>query len=157
MRSHGRTTYMRLHGAWSAIALINVMLVVGCAAVYAQEAPSEPLAAEQKAFLEKMRALDWIKGPATVTAEGDAKLAIPAQYVYLDARNTSKFLELQHNLGDGREVMIAPRNLQWTAYLEFAPEGYVKDNDKIDATSLLKTLKENTERANEERKRHGWT
>ena len=156
MRSHGRTTYMRLHGAWSAIALINVMLVVGCAAVYAQEAPSEPLAAERKAFIENMRALDWIKGPATVTAEGDAKLAIPAQYVYLDARNTSKFLELQHNLGNGREVMVAPRNLQWQAYLEFSDEGYVKDDEKIDAPALLKTLKDNTENANAERQRRGW-
>jgi len=156
MRSHSRTPYMRLATRWSAIALINAMLAVGCAALYAQEAPSEPQSANQKAFLEKMRTLDWVKGPATVTAEGNAKLAIPEQYVYLDARNTSKFLELQHNLGDGREVMVAPRNLQWMAYLEFSDEGYVKDDEKIDASALLKTLKENTENANAERQRRGW-
>jgi len=132
---------MRLPERWSAIALINAVMVVMCAVVHAQEAPAEPQSAEQKAFIEKMRALDWVKGPATVTAEGNAKLTIPEQYVYLDARNTSKFLEMQHNLGNGREVMVAPRNLQWMAYLEFADEGYVKDNEKIDATALLKTLK----------------
>jgi uncharacterized membrane-anchored protein len=43
------------------------------------------------------------------------------------------------------------------AYLEFSDEGYVKDDEKIDAPALLKTLKENTERANEERKRRGWS
>lgn len=147
---------MRLPERWSAIALLNALLVVMCAVAHAQEAPAEPQSAEQKAFIEKMRTLDWIKGPAAVTAEGNAKLTIPEQYVYLDARNTSKFLEMQHNLGNGREVMVAPRNLQWMAYLEFADEGYVKDNEKIDAPALLKTLKENTENANAERQRRGW-
>ncbi|MBV8806257.1 MAG: DUF2167 domain-containing protein [Sinobacteraceae bacterium] len=133
-----------------------VLLIMGANAARAADAPPEQQSPEQKAFLEKMRALDWVKGPTTVTAEGNAKLAIPEQYVYLDARNTAKFLELQHNLGDGREVMVAPRDLQWMAYLEFADEGYVKDDEKIDASALLKTLKENTERANEERQRRGW-
>ena len=147
---------MRLPERWGAIALINAVMVMMCAVAHAQEAPAEPQSAEQKAFIEKMRTLDWVKGPATVTAQGNAKLTIPEQYVYLDARNTSKFLEMQHNLGNGREVMVAPRNLQWMAYLEFADEGYVKDNEKIDAPALLKTLKENTESANAERQRRGW-
>jgi len=141
---------------WCAIALINVILAAGCATVGAQETPSESMSAEQKKLIEGMRALDWVKGPSTVTAQGNAKLTIPDQYVYLDARNTSKFLELQHNLGNGREVMLAPRDLHWQAYLEFADEGYVKDDEKIDAAALLKTLKENTERANAERQRRGW-
>ncbi len=117
---------------------------------------SQPLSPEQKAFVEKMRALDWVKGPTTVNMDGNAKLVIPDQYVFLDARNTSKFLELQQNLGNGREVMIAPRSLQWAAYLEFADEGYVKDDEKIDAASLLKTMKQSTENANAERRRRGW-
>src|SRR5262249_17285700 len=96
------------------------------------------------------------KGPTTVAADGNAKLIIPDQYVYLDARNTSKFLELQHNLGDGREVMVAPRDMHWMAYLEFADEGYVKDDEKIDAPAFLQTLKQNTESANSERQRRGW-
>lgn len=134
-----------------------VAVLLGSTLARAQDPPSEPQTAEQKAFVEKMRALDWIKGPATVTADGNAKLVIPDQYVYLDTTNTSKFLELQHNLGDGHEVMVAPRNLQWMAYLEFSDEGYVKDNEKIDASALLKTLKENTENANAERRSRGWS
>jgi uncharacterized membrane-anchored protein len=132
------------------------LLVLGCGAAQAQEAPTEPRSAEQKAFVEKLRALDWVKGPTTVTADGNAKLTIPDQFVYLDAANTSKFLELQQNLSNGHEVMVAPGNLQWMAYLEFADEGYVKDNEKIDAAALLKTLQENTEKANAERRSRGW-
>jgi uncharacterized membrane-anchored protein len=143
---------------WTLIAVANVMLMAGAAAAQAPPAPSDPEAPspEQKAFIEKMRALDWVKGPTNVAVEGNAKLAIPEKYLYLDASNTAKFLELQHNLSNGREVMIAPQNLQWMAYLEFSDEGYVKDNEKIDAAALLKTLKENTESANAERERRGW-
>jgi uncharacterized membrane-anchored protein len=135
-------------------AVIAVLLVVSSAA-QGQGAASDP-AAERQAFIDKMRALDWVKGPTTVAVEGNSKLVIPEQYVYLDARNTTKFLELQHNLGDGREVMVAPSNMEWMAYLEFSAEGYVKDNEKIDAAALLKTLQENTESGNEQRRSRGW-
>ena len=107
--------------------------------------------------IEQMRALKWVKGPTTVDVQGNSKLTIPEAYVYLDPANTRKFLELQHNLSDGREVMVGPQNMEWTAYLEFSDEGYVKDNDKIDAPALLKTLQSNTEAGNEERRRRGWT
>jgi uncharacterized membrane-anchored protein len=133
---------------WAAIGV----LLLGSAVAQAQDA-----SAERQAFIEKMRALDWVKGPTTAAVEGNAKLVIPDQYVYLDARNTAKFLELQHNLGDGREVMVAPRNLEWMAYLEFSDEGYVKDDEKIDAPALLKTLQQNTERGNEQRRSRGWS
>jgi uncharacterized membrane-anchored protein len=135
-------------------ALVAVLLV-GSAAAQGQDAASDP-AAERQAFVEKMRALDWVKGPTTVAGEGNAKLVIPDQYVYLDARNTAKFLELQQNLGDGREVMVAPANMEWQAYLEFSDEGYVKDDEKIDASALLKTLQQNTQNGNEQRKSRGW-
>jgi uncharacterized membrane-anchored protein len=147
---------MRSRKHWSSVALLNALLLVSLTPARAQEATAAPQSEEQKAFFEKMRALDWVKGPTTVSVEGNAKLVIPEKYVYLDARNTTKFLELQHNLGDGREVMVAPANMEWMSYLEFSDEGYVKDNEKIDATALLKTLKENTERANEQRRSRGW-
>jgi len=133
------------------------VIAMACGLAYAQSpsAGQEP-SPEQKQLIEKMRALAWVKGPTTVSVEGNAKLTVPDQYVFLDARNTAKFLELQHNLADGKEVMVAPRDLHWMAYLEFSDEGYVKDTEKIDAPELLKTLKENTERANQERQRRGW-
>jgi uncharacterized membrane-anchored protein len=132
---------------WIAVAV----LMIASATVSAQE-PT----AEQKAFMEQMRALKWVKGPTTVEVQGNSKLTIPDQYVYLDAANAKKFLELQHNLSDGREVMVAPQNMEWMAYLGFSDEGYVKDNEKIDAPALLKTLQSNTESANKERRQRGW-
>jgi uncharacterized membrane-anchored protein len=142
---------------WTAVAVVVLGILAPGMAAVAQEDTSGPQTPEQKAFVEKMRALDWVKGPTTVAVEGNSKLAIPERYVYLDARNTTKFLELQHNLGNGREVMVAPQNMEWMAYLEFSDEGYVKDNEKIDAPALLKTLQQNTESANAERRARGWS
>jgi uncharacterized membrane-anchored protein len=140
-----------------AVLLLAGPAVVPVTASAEDTAAAQQPTAEQKAFIEKLRALSWVKGPTTVTADGNAKLTIPEKYVYLDTSNTLKFLELQHNLGNGHEVMVAPSDLHWQAYLEFSDEGYVKDDEKIDAPALLRTLKENTDRANEERQRRGWS
>lgn len=111
----------------------------------------------EQAFLKSLAALNWVKGPTTVQVAGNSELAVPEDFVFLDTKNTDKFLELNHNLAGGREVMIAPSDLHWTAYLSFSEEGYVKDDDKIDAPALLKAMKEGTEESNQERKRRGWS
>jgi uncharacterized membrane-anchored protein len=136
-----------LRSTWVAV----VLMAVASGPLWAADGD-----AASQAFVDQMRALNWVKGPTTVEVQGNSKLTIPDQYVYLDASNTKKFLELQHNLSDGREVMVAPQNLEWAAYLDFSDEGYVKDNEKIDAPALLKTLQSNTAAGNEERRRRGW-
>lgn len=143
--------------------LIIALLCLLPAAAWAEEAaaPADAAAAanatpEQKAFLAKLAALNWVKGPTTVSVAGNSKLAVPESYLYLDQANTSKFLELNQNIASGKEVMVAPRDLSWAAYLAFDAAGYVKDTEKIDGAALLKTLKDNTEAENSERKNRGW-
>lgn len=116
----------------------------------------ETLSPQQKAFLEKLGALDWVKGPTTVDSAGNSKLKIPEGFVYLDTKGTDKFLEMNENLSSGREVMVAPESLDWSAYLAFDDEGYVKDDETIDAAELLKTLKDGAESSNSERRKRGW-
>jgi uncharacterized membrane-anchored protein len=125
---------------------------------HAQQADA-PSAAQQKAaeeFKTKLRALGWVKGPTTVAVAGNSSLHVPDDYLFLDAANTAKFEELTHNLSGGKEVLIGPRSLEWVAYLVFSDDGYVKDDEKIDADAILNSLKSSTERANEERRRRGW-
>lgn len=122
-------------------------------------APQPDAAAEspqQRAYMEKLRALKWVEGPTTVPIAGNSTLTVPEGYVFLDAANTDKFLELNENLSSGREVTVAPQSLEWSAYLAFDDEGYVKDDEKIDAPALLETLKSGTESSNEERRSRGW-
>jgi uncharacterized membrane-anchored protein len=137
----------------SRFAVLAALLAL-CAAGVAPAQDSEDAKVEQ--FRAKLRALDWIRGPRDVSIGGNSTLSLPEGYVYLDAANTAKFEELNENLSGGKEVMIAPRTLQWSAYLIFEDEGYVKDNEKIDADAILKTLKEGTEASNQERRRRGW-
>ena len=120
-------------------------------------ASAAPAAAARAEFEHKLKALSWIKGPTTVAVGDNAGLVIPEGYVFLDGANTAKFNELNENLSDGKEVMVAPADLHWSSFLEFDAGGYVKDDDKIDADALLKSLQENTERANQEREKRGWS
>ncbi len=122
----------------------------------AADASAAPADAARVEFERKLATLNWIKGPTTVAVGDNARLVIPEGYVFLDAANTARYDELNENLGDGKEVMVAPADLHWSSYLEFDAGGYVKDDDKIDADALLKSLQENTERANQEREKRGW-
>ena len=103
-----------------------------------------------------LRSLHWQQGPTQVSIAGNSTLKVPAGYVFLDKADTDRFLELSHNLASGNEVMIAPENLTWSAFLSFDDAGYVKDDDKIDAVALLKTMQEGQTEANAERRRRGW-
>lgn len=135
-------------------AFLTALLALTASASSQAQGSGDP---KEEEYVAKLRALDWVRGPRTVEIGGNSTLSLPEGYVYLDAANTKKFEELNENLSDGKEVMIAPKNLQWSAYLIFEDEGYVKDDEKIDADAILKSLKEGTEEANEERKRRGWS
>ncbi|HEX9474131.1 MAG TPA: DUF2167 domain-containing protein [Steroidobacteraceae bacterium] len=106
--------------------------------------------------MAKIKALNWVNGPTKVPVPGNSTLVIPEGYVFLDTSNTDKFDELLQNLPDHREVMVAPKDLHWSAYLTFDDGGYVKDDEKIDAPELLKSLKEGVEDSNAARKARGW-
>ena len=138
--------------------VIALTAVLAAPLAHAQQADTQT-SEQQKAqeeFRAKLRALDWVKGPTTVTVAGNSSLKVPEDYVYLDPANTARFEELTHNLSGGKEVMIGPSSLKWMAYLEFSDDGYVKDDEKIDADAILSSLKSSTEKANEERQRRGW-
>jgi uncharacterized membrane-anchored protein len=141
----------------SALIALFALFAFFASVARAAEGDGQPqLTAEQQAYMDKVASLKWVKGPTTVDAVGNAKLVIPEGYVYLDQRETDKFLELNQNMFNGREVMIAPDSLEWSAYLNFADEGYVKDDEAIDAPDLLKAIQAGMEEENKERRRRGW-
>lgn len=135
------------------LSVVALLVAFIGAPAWAQDAEQSP---EQQAFMNALAALKWVKGPASVPLQGNSSLTVPEGYVFLDAANTDKFLELNQNIPGGNEVMIAPEDLHWSAYLSFEDDGYVKDDEKIDAAALLKAMQEGTEEANKERRRRGW-
>ena len=143
--------------AWFAFVglVMGAFSAVPAYARWAELAPDNA-SPEQRAFLQELDKLKWVEGPTKVMLLGNADLQIPEGFVYLDSTNTLRYLELNQNLGGGSEVMIAPADLSWAAYLNFRDEGYVKDDEEIDADALLKQLQEATEAANVERRKRGW-
>lgn len=114
----------------------------------------EPSAAQQQ-FAQAMESLKWVKGPQKVSL-GNAMLDVPAGYVFLNAVDTKRFMELNENPSSGHEYLLAPADLHWFASFEFEALGYVKDDDKIDAAEILSSIKEGTEESNKERRAKGW-
>jgi uncharacterized membrane-anchored protein len=102
-----------------------------------------------------MAALQWQIGPGTDTIASKATLNVPADVVYIDEANSTKFLELSGNIPHPGNFIVASKKDNWWATFSFNPIGYVKDDEKIDADDLLKTMKDSDGPANEERRKRG--
>lgn len=103
----------------------------------------------------QLRKLDWQTGPTTGTIGSHAKVNVPTGYVFLDDTNTSKFLEINGNPPRPGNYILAPDKLNWFAVFVFEESGYVKDDEKLDAADLLKSLQESDGPSNEHRKSLG--
>jgi uncharacterized membrane-anchored protein len=150
---------MKRRLAWDLAAAVLILAIPGGA--YAQQATGEPSSgaqedASEQNYRKQMRALDWVMGPQSVELFSNAKLAVPEQYVFLGTADTEKLQRLQQNLGNGNEYFFAPKDFHWQSIIRYSDDGYVKDDEKIDADAILKHIAQSTERANEERRQRGW-
>jgi uncharacterized membrane-anchored protein len=129
-------------------------------------APFAAVAQEQQ-DVKSWENIQWQGGP-TVGKLGDlAQIKVPAGYRFSGAEGTRKFLELTHNPPGGAELGVLVPVLEenedsnnfWFVIFEFHEIGYVKDDDrdKLDADALLKSIQSNTEEANKERAKRGWS
>lgn len=109
---------------------------------------------------EKLSKMAWKKGPTKADLGTIAEVKIPEGYVFADAKDTKTLMEMMQNPISGSELgLIAPESLEWFIIYEFSDIGYVKDDDKdkLDADAMLESIKQGTERGNEERKKRGWS
>lgn len=132
------------------MALLRVVLIAVLLAPCFAQAQRDP-----SKIMQELQKLAWQKGPGEGAIAGKAKLKIPAGYAFLDDTNTRRFLEIMGNPPRDGHYLIAPASLDWFAVFAFDAVGYVKDDEKIDADALLKSLKESDGPGNEERKRLG--
>jgi uncharacterized membrane-anchored protein len=121
----------------------------------ADEAPASQDAAQTE-LRQKLGALHWVNGPQKVQLFGNASLQVPADYLFLDQAETAKLQALQHNLSGGKEYFFAPKGGSWEVFFSYSDDGYVKDDEKIDAAALLKNIEENTVAGNKTRRDRGW-
>lgn len=102
--------------------------------------------------------LPWQLGPTVGVLGEQATIKIPDGYGFLQPEGTRKLEQLMHNPPSNSNVYtVASPDLSWISFFSFDPVGYVKDDEKIDADAIIKTVREGTQIANEERKRNGWS
>ena len=111
------------------------------------QAAEEPMSEYDKAILS----LNWIKPPNSGDIANRAKIDLIKDHYFLGEEDTKKFLN-----PESPENYTLYNPLEgWFAIFSFSPEGYVKDDEKIDADGLLKVLKESNAKGLEERKKEG--
>lgn len=138
---------VRIHHSF--LGSLFVVVATACSAL-AQEAQPPPIS------------LGWRQGPATAAIGDDlAEIDLGESYVYLDAPETQRFLELNQNPVDGSELaMVAPisDDQGWFVVFEWNEMGWVSDEDKdeLDADAILSAIRDGTEAGNEARRERGW-
>ena len=105
----------------------------------------------------ELKKLAWQPGPSEGRIGDKATIKVPEGFLFLDARNTSRFLELMGNPPRDGHYLFAPQTLEWFSVFSFDPSGYVKDDEKINPDALLKSLQEGDAPSNEERTKLGMT
>jgi uncharacterized membrane-anchored protein len=110
----------------------------------------------QAAFRKQLEALDWIRGPKKVQLFDNSNLQVPEGYLFLNPPDTAKLQALQHNLAGATQYFLAPEDFRWQVLFSFSNDGYVKDDEKIDANALLKSIEDNTVEGNKARREKGW-
>jgi uncharacterized membrane-anchored protein len=103
----------------------------------------------------ELAALAWQHGPSDARIGSLATIKVPQGQAFLDASNTRRFLELNGNPPRDNQYALVSEDLSWFAVFFFEQTGYVRDDEKLDADALLKSLQKSDGPANQERKRLG--
>jgi uncharacterized membrane-anchored protein len=116
--------------------------------------------AQQNTEVESVfKSVKWQIGPCVSELGDKAEMRVPEGYIFADGNDTRRLLEVMHNIPSGIELgFLAPKTLEWFLIFEFQESGYIKDDEKnsLDADAILKSLREGTEKANEEKTKRGW-
>jgi uncharacterized membrane-anchored protein len=130
--------------------LVLSSLVLSSTAVLAQESEN-PLSK-----------IDWQHGPCIGKLGNSAQIQVPEGFLFADGKGARQFLEATENIPSGSEVgVLLPtgEDGNWWVLCSYASTGYISDaeKDKLDSDAILKSLREGTEEANKERRKHGWS
>ena len=127
-----------------ASAVVGLSLSLG---VWAKTEATQELPAE-------IKALHWQESGKGEIAD-KASVKIPSGYAFLGEADTSKLLQAFGNPPSSDHFLIAPKSLDWFAVFSYDDTGYVKDDEKIDADDLLKSMQSGDKAGNEQRKKLG--
>jgi len=126
---------------------------------WGQGTPKANAQAEMQAAIEGARKAQ-VTGPSDVKLGDQAKLSLPAGFVFIPPAEGNKLLTAMGNrAGEGMLGLIFPESdAQWFVAMRFFKSGYIKDDEAKEwkTDELLKGLKEGTEASNKERRTRGY-
>ncbi len=134
--------------------LVPLALVFVAAAAGAQGKPAAPAAPPAPPPQFK-----WTEGPSKVALSGELELNLPAEHVFLGMPQAGELMKRFGSFyNDNLLGVVASKNEadDWIVVIRYDAEGYIKDDEKIEADELLKAIREGTEEANKERVRQGF-
>jgi len=166
LRTRTPTLFAAAAGVLLALTLARTSAAAPTAATTQAAATPQPVLAGGEATSPASQG--WKPGPVTVPLGHELTLAVPAEHAYLPPAQAAKLLAKMgsfHN--DNLLGLVASQddNADWFVTLRYEDEGYIKDDDKIDADEILTAIREGTEESNKERvekgfkamKVEGWT
>ena len=118
-----------------------------------------PALAQETEDTQKKVEIDWERGPTNASISHLAEIEVPEGYVFANAEDTRKLMEVMQNPVSGDEVgFLGPESLEWFVVFEFSEVGYVRDDDQdaLDADKLLRSIQNGTENSNKLRRERGW-
>lgn len=127
--------------------LLLLCVASSSSVVLAQEA------SEAEALLEQMQ---WVDGPATVDITRRAEITLPQGYTYLTPGDTQVLMELMENPTSTDEYFVSPDDMRWFSVFSYEDTGHIEDEEDLNASALLESIREGTEYANKERRSRGW-
>jgi uncharacterized membrane-anchored protein len=101
----------------------------------------------------------WTPGPTSIELGHELVLDLPEPYIFLGGTEAGKLLEKAgtfHNENLLGVVASKDPEVPWFVTIRYQEEGFIKDDEKIDANELLEAIREGTEEANQERAAHGF-
>jgi uncharacterized membrane-anchored protein len=138
------------------------LLVVGATAtgsVARAQAPSATASAgDAPAPAGSAGELPWKPGPAQIELGHQLSLALPEGDLFLAQPEAGQLLAKNGNLHNENllGIVVPKTDDNWFVTIRYQEEGYVKDDEKVDADELLKVLREGNEELNKERVQKGF-
>lgn len=98
-------------------------------------------------------------GPVKVDLGHELSLDVPEEHLFLDKPVAAKMLEQNGSFHHDNLLGIVvskDENAPWFVVIRYEDEGYIKDDEELDAQEILDAIKEGQEEANQERVERGF-
>lgn len=140
---------------WGTLWALLVTTCIAWALPARADAPEPGAAPESEAAPH----LPWQLGPLHTDLGHELSLDLNEHYMFLAHDPAVQLLERMGNFYNDGVLGIATSTDvagEWFVVIRYDEEGYVKDDEQIDADDLLKSLREGVDEVNTQRKEHGF-